>query len=148
MIVTARKRSCGKVMFLYLCVILFTGGISVQAVPLSEGSLSRGVSVQGVSVRGVSVWGVSVWGSVQWGLCPGGLCPWEGLCPAGLSKGGPLSGRPPCMVKSGCYASYLNAFLYFVCLFLHWTTVSAKFFQSTDRTRLVTHVYIKVDILN
>ena len=39
------QQSCGKVMFLHLSVILFTGG-----------SLSRGVSV---------------W----WTLCPGGLCP-------------------------------------------------------------------------
>ena len=65
---TARKRSCGKVMFLHLSVILFTGGVSVQDESLSRvglcprgslstGSLSRRVSVQGVSVQGVSVRG-------------------------------------------------------------------------------------------
>ena len=42
--ITARKRSCGKVMFLHLSVILFTGGVSVP------GGLCLGVSVQRVSV--------------------------------------------------------------------------------------------------
>ena len=42
-IITARKRSCGKVLFLHLCVILLTGG------SLSMGS---GVSVQGGSLSG------------------------------------------------------------------------------------------------
>ena len=87
--ITARKRSCGKVMFLHLSVILFrvslSRGVSVRGC-LSrgrrglcwgggfsvQGSLCLGVSVQGVvSVRGVVfVQGVSVWE----GLCPGGLC--------------------------------------------------------------------------
>ena len=42
------QRTCGKVMFLHLCVILFTGG-----------SLSRGVSVKGerVSVRETPLYG-------------------------------------------------------------------------------------------
>ena len=31
-IITARKRSCGKVMFLHLRVILFTGGVSVREI--------------------------------------------------------------------------------------------------------------------
>ena len=53
-------------MFLHLCVILFTRGVSVPA--CTTGHMIRGVSVQGVSVWGVSVQGVSV----QWGLCPGG----------------------------------------------------------------------------
>ena len=48
------KEVWGKVMFLHLSVILFTGGVSVQ-----EG-LFPGVSVQGVSVQGVSVQGVSI----------------------------------------------------------------------------------------
>ena len=47
-IFTARKRSCGKVMFLHLCVILFTGE------SLSRGSLSR-----------VSVWGLCKGGSLS-----------------------------------------------------------------------------------
>ena len=70
-IFTARKRS-GKVMFLHLSVILFTGGgLCPGGVRLlSRRSLSRGVSVKGgtaeynlpaISVQG----GVSVWG----GLC-------------------------------------------------------------------------------
>ena len=57
---TARKRSCGKVMFLHLSVILFTGGSLSRGVSvwgsLSRGSLSVGVSVQGLS-RGVCVQG-------------------------------------------------------------------------------------------
>ena len=44
------QRSCGKVMFLHLSVILFTGG---------------GISVQGVSKGGLCP---------REGLCPGGLC--------------------------------------------------------------------------
>ena len=68
------QRSCRKVMFLHMCVILFTGGISVQGGPLSKGgSLSRWVSVQeGFSVREV----VSVQGR-------------------GTLSRGSLSGRPP-----------------------------------------------------
>ena len=48
---TSRKRSCGKVMFLHLFVILFTGGLCPGG-SLSRGTLSRGVSVPGVSVQG------------------------------------------------------------------------------------------------
>ena len=106
------QRSCDKVMFLHLCVILFTGvsvpacttghmtrGVSVQEESLLEGvSLSGGwVSVQGVSVqweslsRRVSVQrgslcGVSVLGS----LSEGSLSRGGSLCP-----GGSLLRRPP-----------------------------------------------------
>ena len=64
------EQSCGKVMFLHLCVILFTGfveggGFCPGGSLSGRGSLSGGFSVQGVSVQG--------------GLCPGGS----------------LSGRPP-----------------------------------------------------
>ena len=42
-IFTARKRSSRKVMFLHLCVILFTGeGVSVQGGGLCLGDLCRG----------------------------------------------------------------------------------------------------------
>ena len=65
-IFTARKRSCGKIMFLHLSVILFTGGgggfsvLFVQGGLCPEGgrslckgggSLRRGDSIQGFSVR-------------------------------------------------------------------------------------------------
>ena len=59
-LVTAHKRSCGKVMFLHLSVILFTGGVSVQR---REGSLSRGGKVslsrggRGSLSRGVYIQG-------------------------------------------------------------------------------------------
>ena len=67
-VITARKRSCRKIMFLHLSATLFTG----------EGSLSSG--------------GVGV-GSVQ----PRGLCPAGGVSvqQGGLCLGGSLSGRPP-----------------------------------------------------
>ena len=107
-------RSCGKVMFLHLCVILFTRGISVPTCTtghmtrgslsrgslcgrsLSGGSLSRGLYL-GVSVQGVSVCpggSLSGMGSVQGALCPGGLCQGD-----------------PRMITHGWYASYWNAYL-------------------------------------
>ena len=104
--ITARKRSCGKVMFLHLSVILFTG----------EGSLSRwGVSVQGSLCPGGLCLGGSLSGkslSREGGLCPWGLClgvsVQGGLC----LEGGLCQGDPPHMVTSGQYASYWNAFLF------------------------------------
>ena len=91
------QRSCGKVMFLHVSVILFVGGLCPSMHHRSHdqkgglcpaGSLSRGMYVQGVSVRGVYVWGVSV----QRGLCLGG-CLSRGLCLGDLCPGGYLSGR-------------------------------------------------------
>ena len=79
----------GKVMFLHLCVILFTEGLcpsmhhrshdrgfcvpgSMSTRSLSTGSLSRGGSLSGglclgASVQGASVQGDSVWGSLSKG---------------------------------------------------------------------------------
>ena len=110
------EQSGGKVMFLHLPVILFTG----------EGSLPRGVSVQGGLCPGRSLssgslnggslsggvlcpWGSLYWGSqsgvsVHWGSLLGGLCPW------GVS----VRETPcRCMVMCGQYTSYWNAFLFF-----------------------------------
>ena len=68
--------SCGKVMFLHLSVILFTGG---------------GNSVQGGLCPGVSVGGsLSKWVSVQGGLCPKGASVQGG---GSLSIEGALSGK-------------------------------------------------------
>ena len=51
-LVTARKRSCGKVMFSHLSAILFTGRtLSRVGLCKGEGSLSRGSLPRGVSVR-------------------------------------------------------------------------------------------------
>ena len=103
-------------MFLHLCVILFTGGVSVPACTIGHmtrgglcagGFLSRGVSVQlslsgGVSVQGVCVWGdLCPGGSLSRGLCPVGslsigVTVLGGLCPGGsLSNSGFCQGDPP-----------------------------------------------------
>ena len=87
------QRSCGKLMFLHLPVILFTRGgvsdwgVSVQGglCPGGQGSLSGGVFVQ----RGLSRLGKSLPGVAGGGLCPRGLSVQGGLCP-----GRSLSGRP------------------------------------------------------
>ena len=132
-----------KVMFLHLCVILFTGG----GLGLCLGGLCLGVSIQGVSFQGGLCPGgspsrvVSVQGGLcpgERGLCPGGLClgglclgvsvqgglPDRGLCLVGLCLGGSLSRGLSVretlrhMVMSGRYASYWNAFL---CYELNWS---------------------------
>ena len=54
------QRSCGKVMFLHLCVMLFTGGCLPQHTPQATSHMTRGVYVWAVSVQGVSVQGVYV----------------------------------------------------------------------------------------
>ena len=86
------KRSYGKVMFLHLSVILFTGDVSVPACTTGHmtgglcpgGSLSRvGVSLSGrVSVQGggLSVWGGSLFGGVSVSIC---LCLHLGRDPPG-----------------------------------------------------------------
>ena len=71
-----RQWSCGKVMFLHLCVIMFTGGVGLcLGMSLSRGCLCPG---------GLCL-GVSVWGSLSRGLCVQG-----DMCSAWS-----LSGRPP-----------------------------------------------------
>ena len=113
------QRSCGKVMFLHLSVILFTGG---------GGPLSMGVSVQGVSVQGI----LSLGGSLSRGLFSGGSLS-GGLCPGGshsrgsLSRGsllggghspvGSLSGRAP---NGNMWAVFilLECILVHVCAYL------------------------------
>ena len=103
------QRSCGKVMFLYQSVILFTGA----------GSLSRGVSVQGGLCPGWSLCRGSLYrGSLcRESFCLGGslsrvgLCPW-GLCPGRYLSGFSVSVRPPShTVTCRQYAVYWNALL-------------------------------------
>ena len=79
------QRSCGKVIFLHLSLILFTGGVSIPA--CTTGHMTRGVSVQGgLCPVGISDQGIFVRGD----LCPGGLCL------GGISvQGESLLGRPP-----------------------------------------------------
>ena len=94
-----------KVMFLHLCVILFTrGGGSVPA--CTTGHMTRGVFVRGSLCRGGLCPGSFLSGgsssggrmvSDQWGVCLGGsLCPgWVsvqgGFCLGGLRPGGECS---------------------------------------------------------
>ena len=99
-------------MFLHVSVILFTGGLCPGR------SLSRGFWVQRSLYRGISV---------QGGLSSRGS----------LFRGeGSSQGYPPCMVKSGRYASYWNAFsccemfcpvtrnfIYDSCMFPHYWLV-------------------------
>ena len=67
-IITARKRSCGKVMFLHLSEIVFTHGV----VPVQGGSLSVGLCLGNLCSVGSSSWGFSIQGvSVRESLCPG-----------------------------------------------------------------------------
>ena len=92
-IITARKRSCGKVMFLHLSEILFTHGVvSVKGGSLSVGLCLGNLCSVGSPSRGFSIQGVSV----QVSLCPGGSLSRGSLsrgvlCPEGLSQGRSLS---------------------------------------------------------
>ena len=88
-IITARKRSCGKVMFseAFVCPL---GGLC------PVGSLSRGISAQGA---------LCPRGSLSRGSFFRGLCP--GVCPGSLCH----RDSTPLQWKSGCNASYWNAFL-------------------------------------
>ena len=82
------QRSCGKVMFLHLSVILFTGGMSVPA--CITGHMTRGSLSGGSLSRGVFVWG----SLSRRGLWPGGSLS-RGSLSRGLCPGGSLLGRPP-----------------------------------------------------
>ena len=78
------------------------------------------------------------------GLCSGGSLSrgGRGLCPEGrgsLSGGGGLSGRPPCTVKSGRYASYWNAF--FFLKYVHTVVeASVKVRYATTPLKFITHI--------
>ena len=95
LIITARKRSCGKVMFLQVSVILFTGGC-----------LS---APRGVSNSFIHLFHNSCVDYLEGCLVPGGLFLWGGVCcgrvsaPGGLLPGGPgLRGvSPPGGVPGG-----------------------------------------------
>ena len=89
-----------KVMFSQVSVCLQGGGSLSR-----EGGLSRGVSVHGgLCLRGSLSGGVSV---QDWSLSG------RSLSRGSLSKGGLCQGYP-CTVMSGRYASYRNAFLFFL----------------------------------
>ena len=127
------------------------------------GGLCLGVSVWGVSICGVSVQGgLCPGGLCPGGLCPGGLClgslsraisVWVGgLClgvsvwgslSRGVCPGESLSGRgrgvsvreTPRMVTNGRYASYWNAFLFFIyfIIFPH-NFITLKYLYSDGHT--------------
>ena len=118
------QRSCGKIIFLHLSVILFTGGVS-------DPSMHHRSHDQGISVRSFLSRGSLSRGSLSMGLCPWGSLSMRGHCPWGfLSRkslsGGSLSGGSLSrgslsgglclgglwshMVKSEWCASYWNPF--------------------------------------
>ena len=90
-IFTARKRSCGKVMFLQVCVILFTG----ESGPGGGLPGPRGIWSRGSGTRGGGVWS-------QGCLVLGG---------GGCLVLGVTGGEPPDGYCCGRYASYWNVLL-------------------------------------
>ena len=126
-IITARKRSCGKVMFLHLYV-------------------SPSIHAGGLCMMSLLVWlpgplfllGVSVSGPI---FLPGGLAdidlpqteiPLDRDPPDRDPPGQrPPDQRPPCTVKSGWYASYWNAFLVVV-VFAFCPQILGKWWGSTN----------------
>ena len=125
-IFTARKRSCGKVMFLQVSVILFTGGACSRGGACSQ---SGGVSAPGG--RGVWSGGVPAHGGCLLGGCLllGGVCSGGGAS----GPGGVPGGDPPRLLLRAvrilleCILVYYFIFLeqqptFFRYLFLHLTT--------------------------
>ena len=150
---TARKRSCGKVMFLQVSVIVFTGGVlsqhALQVVSqhalqqVSGGGLSKHAlqvsrpkpkgEVEGDLARGVPALGAvpAPRGCLLWGGCCLGGCLLPGGVPAPggcLLRGVPAPRgvwRPPC--DGYCcerYASYWNAFLFIIDLHHSYSKLS------------------------
>ena len=137
-VITARKRSCGKVMFLHLCVILFMGVgfpacttehmtkviFSQVSVILLTGGMGRGVCSQGVSTPGGCVcshrWGLVLWAArillecilvtVYNSSCGKVMFP-QVCVKNSVHWGGGGVHPPPDGRGSGRYASYWNAFL-------------------------------------
>ena len=101
------QRSWGKVMFLHVSVIPFTGGGGVS-VSVPGVFLLGGLCPVGVSVPGVSVWG-------------GGS----------LSRGISVM-ETPRTVMSGRYTSYWNAFV--LQMFLHYLNMEANDLKPTTKT--------------
>ena len=126
-------------------------GVSVWGGLYLRGLCPRG-SLSGGSLSGVSVWGlcpggslsgkgVSVWGSLSGGLCLGvsvqgglsrGVCPGESL--SGRGRGVSVR-ETPRMVTNGRYASYWNAFLFFIyfIIFPH-NFITLKYLYSDGHT--------------
>ena len=109
--ITTRKQSCGKVMFLYPSVILFTG-----SVPLGLGGVHPVVTPP-------------PWTHTSsWTHTPGHIHPLETHT---LWTHTPLPGHTFLQSTSRQYASYWNAFLFlYICSFLHyldaWMLVNVK----------------------
>ena len=121
-IFTARKRSCGKVMFLQVSVILFTGGCQLLGDACSQsggGACSQG---EGCLVQG--------------GACSGGVsaprgCLALGVALGGSGPGGVPGGDPPTVTATGgthptgmhsCILFLEQQPTFFRYLFLHLTT--------------------------
>ena len=122
--ITSRQRSGGKVMFLHLRVILFTGGCMMSLSVLLPGSmfilvvsLHSGVSIQGSLSRG----GVSIQGGC---LPPGDVSLQRGRQTDPLQELTSSGSH-----QRGWYASYSNAYLFRgnFCFFLCYD-ISLDFF--------------------
>ena len=105
-IISVHNSSCGKVMFLHLSVILFTGGRGVPG-----GMHGKGVCMQGHAwqkrwpLQQTVQHGRGVWQG--WGMHGRGCV--VGACMVGFGGGVPSRRDGHCSVQ---YASYWNAFLF------------------------------------
>ena len=103
-LVTARKRSCGKVMFLQVSVILSTGG-GACVVVAGGGRIGvhgcRGECMVQGGMRGCGGGHAWLWGGGMRGC--GGAC---------IVAGGACIGHNEIRSMSGRYAFYWNAFLF------------------------------------
>ena len=77
------QQSCGKVMFLHVCVILFTGGCLLPGGVCSMGCLLGGCLLP--REGGVCSMGVCL---LLEGLLLGGVCSWGSSAPGGVSARG------------------------------------------------------------
>ena len=108
------QRSWGKVMFLQVSVILFTGGVGGWWWVVSQHALQVSSPTTKGGVEGSGQGGVSrpTWGGLQVHSCGRGLQGAPGPHLGGLVSQHALRQTPPDGYCCGWYASYWNAFLF------------------------------------